>query len=313
VIHPAAAAGGFATAVLFGLLASGCTSPAPSTGRSAQRAPDAQALRPVSLPDLSKMTDSVQKQIHEANAALLLKAENRQSPPSEIADAYGQLGRIFMAADQLEVAEPCFLNAQTLAPDDMRWPYYLGHLHRKRGELAQARSFFERALQLQPDEVAALVWLGDVHLAEGQPDRAEPLFAKALTLQPNSLSARFGLGRHALARRDYRRAVTYLAEVLAKDPDAAGAHYPLAMAYQGLGQADKAEAQLRLRQDKEILPADPLMVELEELLESPQAYESRGIRALDQKNWTEAAALFQKGLALAPESAALHHRLGTAQ
>jgi hypothetical protein len=53
------------------------------------------------------------------------------------------------------------------------------------------------------------------------------------------------------------------------------------------------------------------MVDLEELLESP-AYESRGIRALGQKDWARAAALFRKGLALAPESPALRHRLGTA-
>ena len=54
------------------------------------------------------------------------------------------------------------------------------------------------------------------------------------------------------------------------------------------------------------------MVELDELLESPQAYESRGIRALDQKNFAEAATLFRKGLEIAPGTAALQHRLGTA-
>jgi tetratricopeptide (TPR) repeat protein len=115
-----------------------------------------------------------------------------------------------------------------------------------------------------------------------------------------------------LARQEYRQAVSYLEDVLARDPEAAGAQYPLGMAYQGLGEMKKAEAHLRLRKNHEILPADPLMVDLEELLESPQSYESRGIRALDRQQWTEAAALFRKGLELAPGSAALHHRLGTA-
>src|SRR5918994_1907690 len=85
------------------------------------------------------------------------------------------------------------------------------------------------------------------------------------------------------------------------------------MAYRGLGDLAKAETHLRQREDHKILPADPLMVELDELLESPQAYESRGIRALDRKDWTEAAAFFSKGLAIAPDNAALRHRLGTAQ
>ena len=73
-----------------------------------------------------------------------------------------------MAADLDDAAEPCLLNAQTLAPTDIRWPYYLGHLNRDRGELATARTFFERSLELRPDDVASLVWLGDIHLRMGQ-------------------------------------------------------------------------------------------------------------------------------------------------
>ena len=270
-------------------------------------------LRPVSLPDLSKMTESVQKQIRDAHDSLTEAGEDRSTAPAVLAETYGTLGKLLMAADLAEAAEPCLLNAQTLAPSDIRWPYYLGHLNRDRGNLAAAAAFFERALELQPDDVASLVWSGDVQLALGKPDDAEPRFAKALSLQASSLSARFGLGRTALARQDHRLAVKYLEEVLKQDPEAAGAHYPLAMAYRGLGDLAKAEPHLRQREDHMILPADPLMVELDELLESPQAYESRGIRALDRKDFTEAAALFSKGLAIAPDNAALRHRLGTAQ
>lgn len=269
-------------------------------------------LRPISLPDLSKMSGSVQTQIREADASLTRAIDNRQAGPAALADAYGALGRLFMAADLDDAAEPCLLNAHALAPTDIRWPYYLGHLNRDRGELATARTFFERSLELRPDDVASLVWLGDLQLALGSPNDAEPRFVKALSLQPNSLSARFGLGRTALAKQDYRAAVTHLQEVLEQDPEAASAHYPLAMAYRGLGDVKNAETHLRLREDHKILPADPLMVELDELLESPQAYESRGIRALDQKNFAEAAALFRKGLEIAPGTAALQHRLGTA-
>lgn len=270
------------------------------------------ALRPVSLPDLSKMGGSVQAQIREAHASLIKATENRKAAPAALADAHGALGRLLMAADLDDAAEPCLLNAQTLAPTDVRWPYYLGHLNRDRGELATAKAFFERSLELRPDDVASLVWLGDIQLALGSPGEAEPRFAQALSLQSNSLSARFGLGRAALARQDYRAAVTYLQGVLKQDPEAASAHYPLAMAYRGLGDLKNAETHLRQREDHKILPADPLMVQLDELLESPQAYESRGIRALDQKNFTEAAALFRKGLEIAPGTAALQHRLGTA-
>ena len=322
-MRPAALRGVAAHALACALAAAGCASrpdagspePVARGGTSEQPAPiapDGGALQRVSLPDLSTMAPSVQKQIRQSHASLSAKIANRQTAIASLAEAYGELGKLMMAADYPDAAEPCFVDAQRLAPGERRWPYYLAHLYRKRGDLDKARTFFEQSLQLRADDVDTLVWLGDVALTQGQPAEAEPRFARALALEPTSLSARFGLGRAALAKQDYGRAVGYLEEVLKRDPDAAGAHYPLGMAYRGLGDVKNAEAQLRLRKTREILPADPLMVDLEELLESPQVYESRGIRALDKQKWPEAAALFRKGLELAPDSAALQHRLGTA-
>ena len=82
------------------------------------------AVRPVSLPDLSKMTASVQAQIRDAHASVIKASENRKAAPAALADAYGTLGMLFMAADLDDAAEPYLLNAQTLAPTDVRWPYY---------------------------------------------------------------------------------------------------------------------------------------------------------------------------------------------
>ncbi len=301
------------SAAVFGCTAKSNTSAARSAqGTTSPGGREEQELRPVSLPDLSQMAESAQRQVRDRHAVLLQKMKNRVSAPVELADAYGELGKILMAADHRDAAEPCLLDAQTLAPDDARWPYYLGHLNRQNGDLEKARPFFERALQLKPDDIATLVWLGNLHLDRGRPDEAEQKFAKALSLQANSVSARFGLGRAALAKQEFGRAVENLEAVLTKDPEAAGAHYPLAMAYRGLGETRKAEAHLALRKDSQILPADPLIVELDELLESPQTYEARGIQALDRNDWAGAAELFRRGLRLAPDHAALGHRLGTA-
>ncbi len=268
-------------------------------------------LQPVTLPDLSKLAASVQAQIRGRHAALTAKLADRSARPAELASAYGEMGRLLMAA-QSDAAEPYFVNAQSLDARDHRWPYYLGHLARRKGDLPRAAALFERALELQPNEVAAAFWLGDIYLAQGNPDGAEPRFAWVLERQPNSLSARYGLGRTALAKQQYRRAVEYLEDVLARDPQAAGAHYPLALAYSGLGDARNAERHLKQRREHDILPADPLMVEIDELLESAQTYETIGLRALDRQEWNEAAAQFRRGLDLEPDNAALRHRLGTA-
>ena len=271
-----------------------------------------EGLQAVSLPDLSKMAASAQSQVRENYKALTLKIENRNTSVAELADAYGQFGKLLMAADLRDGAKPCFLNAQTLAPDDFRWPYYLAHLHRKNGDLSSAAASFERALGLKGDDVATLVWLGNIHIDQGQPALAKPEFEKALSLQRGSRSALFGLGRVALAEQQYGPAIENFETVLKQDPEAAAVHYPLAMAYRAIGNTKEAESHLRLREDRPVLPADPLIVELESLLESPQTYESRGIQALDNKDWPGAAALFRKGLELAPDHAALRHRLGTA-
>lgn len=301
------------------ILAGGCTpnekaTPAPAIDRSMQRPPEVQTLRPVSLPDVSLMTESaVREQMRERSSSLRLKMQNPSTPAVELSNAYGEMGMLFMAAaEYLDVAESYFLHAQALVPSERRWPYYLGHLYRAQGDLVKSAAFFGQALQLRPDDVATLVWLGEVQLAQGRPEAAEPLLAKALALQPRSVPPRFGLGRAALARKDYVGAVKHLEDALALGGQGVSIHYPLAMAYRGLGDLGKAEAHLRQRGDSEVLPVDPLMQELDELLQSSVAYELRGIGALNHGDWAAAAAYFRKGLELAPANPSLGHRLGTA-
>lgn len=306
-------------AVVWCALAAGCSSAGGDVESSGTRESPpgtpstvaARARRPVTLPDLTGMVAPVQQQIREAHAAVEA-GSGTATPGRSLADAYGTLGRLLLAADYPDSAEPCFLNARQLSPGDHRWPYYLAHIQKDRGQLEQARTFFEEVLALRPDDVDALIWLGDLSLTLGQVTRAESHFSRALALAPGSLSARFGIGRAALANGDYRSAITHLTRVLEQDPSAAAAHYPLALAYQGVGDEANAAVHLRQREDHQILPADPLIVELDELLESPQAYETRGIRALNQENWAEAEELFRSGLGIAPDNAALRHRLGTA-
>jgi protein O-GlcNAc transferase len=269
------------------------------------------ALAPTPLPDLAKLAPSAQTQIRDAHARVTSLVAAR-APAADRSAAFGELGRLLLAAQFPDAPEPCFLNAEALDGSDFRWPYFLAQVYRARGEAEQAAAAFERAAALEPDDVATQVWLGEIQLQLGRPEAAAPRFARALELQPSSLSGRFGLGRTALARQDYAGAVTHLEAVLAQDATAAAAHYPLSLAYRGLGDTARADAELARRASHEILPADPLMVELETLLESPQSYETRGIRALEAGDAAAAEAAFRQGLALAPGHAALHHRLGAA-
>jgi tetratricopeptide (TPR) repeat protein len=262
----------------------------PATRQPVAQPPDRSTLRPVSLPDLSRMDKPVQQQLHEAYSSLMLKKEDPGTPPIDLGHAYGELGNLLLAAESVDAAEPCYVNAEALAPAEMRWSYYLGHVYETRGELANAVQAFERALALQPANVAALVWLGTAYLDQGRPDAAGPVFAQAVALQPRSVAALVGQGRAALARRDYARAADSLELALSIDPRASMAHYPLGLAYRGMGNLERAEAHLRQRGSVEIGPADPLMQDLAGLLHSAVAYEKSGVHALDGGDWVAAAA-----------------------
>ena len=295
------------------IAAAGCAADrgAPASDESAPRAPDGQALRPTPLPDLSQMTAAVQEQIR-ARYASLTAAIERPAATGELSEAYGEMGNVLMAARYAEAPEPFYLNAQSLAPDDARWPYYLGHLYTTQGAFERAAASFDQALALQPDDVPTLISLGEVHLARGRPEAAEPLLTQALALQPGSVWARIGSGRAALMRREYNQAVARLEDALAVDPEAADIHYPLAMAYRGLGEREKAEAHLQRRDEGTVRRPDPLMQAMRDSLRSPSAYEREGIQALGSGDWEAAAAAFRRGIELAPENPSLRHRLGTA-
>jgi tetratricopeptide (TPR) repeat protein len=237
---------------------------------------------------------------------------NAASSSADLAAAYGDTGKLLLAAEAFPDAEPYFVNARTLAAGDIRWAYDLAHVCRLEGRLAQAAALFEEVLRARPDDVAALVWLGNVQLDQGRLDEAERTFAAAMTLGPRVAAAHLGAGRAAFARGEYARAIERLEWALMLDPRAAAAHYPLAMAYRATGQPAKAEVHLRQRGGAEIAPPDPLMDAIANLLRSPVAHESRGDRAFAAADYAAAVTHFRRGLELAPDNVPMRQKLATA-
>jgi tetratricopeptide (TPR) repeat protein len=282
-----------------------------ASGQQASLANPGRGLRAVALPDLSQMQGPARSQMEARQTALAAALANNVAD-ADLAREYGETGKLLMAATDLERAEPCLLNARTLAPSDPRWPYYLGHVYRIRGPLQKAIESFEQVLKLRADDFASLVWLGEMHLSEGRPESAAPLFQKPLAKDARSAAALYGAGRAALAARDFSSAANYLEQTLAREPRATAAHYPLAMAYRGLGDVGKAEAHLKLQGKDDPRPVDPLMAEIDTLIQTPEAYNVRGGQALDAGQWAQAAEYFRKGLEINPNDVSLRHRLGTA-
>ncbi len=287
-------------------------------GAAAARAAhgEPQVVREVALPEVGSLHPAVQQQLGAAYRSLLAVARDPAAGRHARSEAYGELGMLFMAADLLQHAEQSLDNAEVLAPEEFRWPYLLGHVRRRMGDLEASADHLERARELRPNHVAATVWLSRVYQELGEPGRAGPLVAGLRARLPDAPALRFEAGRIALATEDYASAVEHLEAALDLDPDAGSIHYPLAMAYRRLGDPEAAEGHLRRwRADgpgNEVQLPDPVMASLTGVLQNPQYYRDLAFHAAGSEDWVLAAAHFRTAADGAPDVAMLRLNLGTA-
>jgi tetratricopeptide (TPR) repeat protein len=262
------------------------------------------------LPDLTGLDQSLQQQVRSEYEALERTA--RAGSPKEVAEAHGRVGKILLVAERHQGAETFFTSAASLNTADMRWPYYLGHVYRSLQQPERAATFFEQARRLDPRHVPSLIWLGEMYLALGRPADAEPHLKAATELQPSSTAAWFHRGRAALAAGDHRRAVSDLERARALDPRAEAIDYQLGLAYRALGDG-RAATYLNHRADAaSIVPDDPLMNDLQSRLQSGAAYLTRGLEAIERRDWPDAVSNLRKATELSPRDTTSHLNLGTA-
>ena len=263
--------------------------------------------QPVHSQDLSNLEESVREQITTAQAALAAAAK---SPA--LSEEYGKLGQLYHAYSLISAARDCYLNANRLAPKDFRWIYLLGKLDQMEGRFDNAIRHYQLARTLQPDYVAALVNLGNIFLELNRLDDARESFSAALDIDKNNPAAHYGLGQVAVSKRNYAEAVDHFEKTLAQVPDANRVHYSLAMAYRGLGNAEKAKAHLAQQGSVGVRVADPLVDGLRDLITGERVYLARGKVAFDAKRYVDAVTEFRKAVAAKPDSVTARINLGAA-
>jgi tetratricopeptide (TPR) repeat protein len=266
------------------------------------------SLQPIPSPDLSGMDAPVQQQIRDAQSRVATVTSNR----NELSQAYGWLGEIYQAYSLNDAAVACYINARTIEPREFRWSYYLGYLFQTEGDLQRALSNYKTALQLRPGDELTLLRLASVDLGLNRLEEAERLYAQEMGRNKQSIGALDGLGRVALARRDFAGAISYFNKALAIDPQAAFIHYPLAMAYRGLGELEKARTELAKHGPAAPELTDRYLTELRDIKTGKADLWVKGSQQMAESNFPEAIATYRKLVERDEGDAVARTYLGTA-
>jgi tetratricopeptide (TPR) repeat protein len=263
-------------------------------------------------PDLTTLEPSVREQITAAQTALAAVKENPATTKPALSDAYGKLGQIYHAYSLIAAARDCYVNANTLAPQDFRWLYLLARLDQQEGRYDVAIRRYDAARSLRPDYVATFVNLGNIFLELNRLEDARRSFSAALQLDANNPAAHYGLAQVSMSQRNYAEAVDHFEQTLAQVPAANRVHYSLAMAYRGLGNLEKVKEHLAQQGTVGVRVADPLFDGLQDLIAGERVYLARGKIAFEARRFADAAAEFRKAIASQPESLTARINLGAA-
>lgn len=244
--------------------------------------------------------------------ARLLETRSAALASPRSAEAWGRYGMVAHAHELWRQAAAAYRKAQTLDPNDVRWPYYLGDVASVEGtDLAEAEASFRRAIAMRPGYAPAHMRLGNVLIALGRnPDAAVEL-ERALRLAPDLQPARVALAQVRLAEGDLDTSEQLLERVLASEPKHGQALSTLGRVYMRQGRREQArEIAERARSAASYnLYSDPLMGQVvDEGVSTVQIWE-RAKSFLENENYEQAAIGLRRVLQLQPSNAEAHLQL----
>src|SRR5882724_865405 len=269
-------------------------------------------LLPLHWPDLTKVEPEVREQLASLQAALAATAKNPKTMGTARSEAYGTMGENYQAYSLNAAARECYLNANSLTPQDFRWDYLLAQMDQHEDLTDDAIRRYHTARTLQPEYIAVPVNLGNIYLQLNRLEEAKENFKAALVIDKSSAAALYGLGQVALSQRSYPEAVKYFEAALALAPGANRIHYSLAMAYRNLGDAERAMTHLAQQGTVGVRVNDPLVDGLFKLVKGERIHLIRGKLALQSRRYTEAIDEFRQAIRANRDSIPAHINLGAA-
>lgn len=158
----------------------------------------------------------------------------------DLAPALSNLAVVLTRKGRYEEAARALERAVGLVPENAELHDNLGVLYVHLGRPDEARRQFQRASELEPRMPEPYNNLGAVALKVKDYEEARAQFEKALRLSPGFPEAHLNLGRLAFETGDATEALLHLERVLQIDPEHAEGHYRAGLAYQRLGEREKA-------------------------------------------------------------------------
>jgi tetratricopeptide (TPR) repeat protein len=154
------------------------------------------------------------------------------------------LGKAYLALGQEDKAE----SELSLAAQNNNLPfahYYLGMLHRQRGQLDLATTEFRREIEVAPGNIWAYEDLAEIRMDQGDMKGAIALLEKGVARNPDTPMLLSTLGRAYLQISDTTRAIANLSHAITLDPQNSLYHYQLGRAYLKAELPGKADAEMR--------------------------------------------------------------------
>ncbi len=270
----------------------------------------ALGLAEVPQPNLEAVEVAVRQRLQEKQASLERLLGDREAPPAQLAEAYGDLARHYHAYQIYEAAAAGYANAGQLAPEDFRWTYYHGIVLQSGGDLEGAADAYRRALELRPQSLPARVRLGEALFDSGEAENARGEWRRALELDSSCALAHYFLGRLESSAGEAAAAAEHFERALEIQPEASKLHYSLAQSYRQLGRRQEAEQHLAAMGNDEVRLADPLLRELQDLQNSTGALLRRAGEAQIDGAYDVALAEYRRAVAADPKNPEARQGLG---
>ena len=198
------------------------------------------------IPDLPIVTMAeAEVSLPVADAARAVPEEN---PPDKRVAAlrWNDYGIGLLLQGDLRGAERAFMGVTEIDPSYTDGFVNVARVRVQEGDPEGAQEALGKALALAPDLPKTHYFYGLTLKTQGQYDEALESFRRAAVAYPRDRVVRNQIGRVYFLKREFARAIQELSKTLTVDPEDLEAHYNLMLAYQGLGDMERADAHRKL-------------------------------------------------------------------